>query len=93
MVGKDQIRKIDKPGKTICVAFDGDFITHSEGGLGTIKAHLETLEHFRYVTALPKNQLLPGSNRCYMVHCQHITMTKVLCQQLQAHLLSHQFMC
>ena len=92
-MAKDHNRKIDKPGKTIYVAFDGDFIRHSEGGLGNIKAHLETLEHFSCVTALPKNQLLPGSNRCYMVHRQHITMTKVLCQQLQAHLLSHQFMC
>ena len=42
MMAKDHIRKIDKPGKAICVACDGDLITYSEGGLGTIKAHHET---------------------------------------------------
>ena len=36
-------------------------ITYFEGGLGTIKAHLETLKHFRCVTALAKNLLLPGT--------------------------------
>ena len=45
----------------ICVACDGDLITYFECGLGTIKAHLETLKHFRCVTALAKNLLLPGT--------------------------------
>ena len=60
MMAKDHIRKIDKPGKALCVACDDDSITYSEVGLGTIKAHLEILRHFRCVTALAQNQLLPG---------------------------------
>ena len=60
-MAKVHIRKIDKPGKTIYLAFHGDLITYSEGSLGTIKGHLETLKHFRCVTALAKNQLLPGT--------------------------------
>ena len=61
MMAKDHIRKTGKPGKAVCVVCDGDLITYSEGGLGTIKDHLETLKHFRCVTALAKNQLLPGT--------------------------------
>ena len=36
-------------------------MTYYEGGLGTIKAHLETLKYFRCVTAPAKNQLLHGT--------------------------------
>ena len=86
MMAKDHIRKIDKSGEEICVACDGGLITYSEGGLGTIKAHLETLKHFKCIAALAKNQLLPGSttdvSEICMMHHQHITMAKMLCQRL-----------
>ena len=36
-------------------------MTYYEGGLETIKAHLETLKYFRCVTAPAKNQLLHGT--------------------------------
>ena len=61
MMAKDHIRKIDKPRKASCLVCDGDLIRYSEGGLVTIKAHLETLRHFRCVTALAKNRLPPGT--------------------------------
>ena len=60
-MAKDHIRKIDKSEKAISGACDGSLITYSEGGLGTIKAHLETLKHFTCVTALAKNELQPGT--------------------------------
>ena len=62
ITSKDHIRKIDKPGKAICVACDGDLITYCESGLGTIKVHLETLKHFKCVAAVAKNQLLLGTS-------------------------------
>ena len=60
-MAKDHIRKIDKSEKAICGACDGSLIAYSEGGLGTIKAHLETLKPFTNVTALAKNELQPGT--------------------------------
>ena len=61
MMAKDPIRKTDKHGNSICVACDSDFITYSECGLGTIKAHFDPLKDFRCVAAINKNQLLPGT--------------------------------
>ena len=60
MISNDHIRKIDKPGKVFFVAYNDDLITYSEGGLGTIKAHLQNLKYFKCVAALAKNQLLLG---------------------------------
>ena len=58
MISNDHIRKIDKPGKVFFVAYHDDLNTYSEGGLGTIKAHFQTLKYFKCVAALAKNQLL-----------------------------------
>ena len=62
MISKDHMRKIDKPGKVFFVAYNDDLITYSEGGLGTINVHLQTLKYFKCVAALAKNQLLLGIN-------------------------------
>lgn len=61
-MAKDHIRKIDKSEKAISGACDGSLITYSEGGLGTINVHLQTLKYFKCVAALAKNQLLLGIN-------------------------------
>ena len=62
MVLKNHIRKVDIPGTVSCILSSVD-IDYTEGGLGTIKQHLQRLKHLKNLSALlGKQQITPGAS-------------------------------
>ena len=62
MVLKDHIRKVNIPGTASCILCSVD-IEYTQGGLGTIKQHVQQWKHLKNLSAaLRKKQIIPGAS-------------------------------
>ena len=61
MVLKDHIRKVIIPGTASWILCSVDF-KYAQGGLGTIKQHVQQLKHLIYLSALLGKQQIPGAS-------------------------------
>ena len=60
---KDHIRKIDQPGKVVCIlCSSSDSFSYADGGVQSITNHLKTKKHLKKLGALYQNQMLPGAH-------------------------------